>query len=249
MNDEKCQENLNIKKNASIEFILEQGLQKPQTARSQISKMLKTLGFRYIFWDTFYSLFFTAITVACVLLVFAVVPESLRFSACVAVAPLLFLCITAFTETAQRVCGLYELKQTCLFTLRQITALRVVCYSVIGAVFTAVIAASGAKSVYEFAAMFPLCLFSLFACAALSLTVMRFKKSKWNLMAYSVLWVFISVALPFSQNELWESFLARIPIAVSSAAALIGFALFAFQISKMLVRQPAQEVNKYAHAQ
>ena len=230
-------------KNASIEYILAQGLVKPQTARAKISEMFQTLGLRYIFWDTGYSIFFTALTISTVFMLFAVTPESLRFSASVAAAPLMFLFVTAFAETSERACGLYELKQTCRYTIRQITALRVICYSIAGAVFTAVIAATGAKSVYEFMAMFPLCLSALFICALLLLTVMRFLKSKWGFAAYSALWVFVSAALPFSRNELWESFLSRVPIAVSAVIALACAALFAYQISKMLL-----EVKKYAYA-
>ena len=67
-------------KNASIEYILSQGLVKPQTARERIAEMLRTIGFRFIFWDTGYSLFFTAVTFAVVLVLFSFAPEIGRAS-------------------------------------------------------------------------------------------------------------------------------------------------------------------------
>ena len=230
-------------KDASIEFILAQGLVKPQTVRARISEMIRALGFRYIFWDTGYGLIFAAVTIFAALALFTTVPEDFRYSSAVAAAPLLYLLIMVFAETSERVCGLYDIKQTCRYTIRQITALRVICYSAAGAAFTAVIAALGAESIYELAAMFPLCLSALFACAALSLAAIRFLRGNWALAAFSAGWLFISVALPFSQNELWESFLGGVPATLSTIVAAIGAALFIYQVSKML-----SEVKKYAVA-
>lgn len=230
-------------KNASIEYILSRGLVRPQTARERIAEMLRTIGFRFIFWDTGYSLFFAAITLAVVLVLFSLAPERYHCSAAVAVAPLLFLLITLFAETSERSCGLYELKQTCRYTIRQITALRVTCYSVVGTVFTAVIAAISADSGYEFLSLFPLCLSALFICAVLGLSAMRFLHGNWVTAAFSAGWAFVNIALPFSLGEKWEAILREMPIAFSVALAVIGVATLASQISKML-----SEVKKYAVA-
>jgi hypothetical protein len=230
-------------KNASIEYILSQGLIKPQKARERIVEMINAVGFRHIFWDTGYSLFFAAVTVAAVLVLYALSPYQYRYSTSVAVAPLMFLLITAFTETTERVSGLYELKQTCRYTVRQITALRVLCYGGVGAVFTAVIAVIGASDAYEFLSLFPLCLSSLFVCAALSMMAFRFVRGKWASAAYSVIWVIFSAEFSLLYRDKWELFLSGFPIAVSTVIALAGIRLFAWQISRML-----SEVKKYAVA-
>jgi len=230
-------------KNASIEYILAQGLVKPQTARSHIFEMIRTIGFRYIFWDTGYSVFFAAVSFAIAFALFVISPNEYKYSAAVAVAPLSFLLILTFAETSERSCGLYELKQTCRYTIRQIATLRVLCYSLLGAVLTTVIAAVGANDTYEFLSLFTLCLSALFICAALSLTIMRFLKNKWANAFYSAAWVFVNIALPFSLGDKWEKVLGIIPIAISVIVAIIGAAMFAYQISKML-----SEVDKYALA-
>ena len=230
-------------KNASIEYILAKGLRKPQTMRSRIVEMTRGIGFRYIFWDTGYSLIFSAVTIAVVVALFAAWPDDYRYTASVAVAPLMFLVITAFAETSERACGIYELKQTCRYTVRQIAALRVVCYSAVGASFTAIVALMGAKDVYEFLSLFPLCLSALFICAALSLTVMRFVRSKWANAIFSAVWALISIAPAFSLSEKWETFLSGVPAVLSAIVAAICVAAFIYQIARML-----SEVDKYVVA-
>jgi hypothetical protein len=226
-------------KNRSIEYILSQGLVKPQTARTRITEMVRTMGVRYIFWDTGYSLFFAGITIAFAVFLFAVVIQNdtnynYSYSAAVAVAPLLFLLITAFAETSERACGLYELKQTCRYTVRQITALRIICYSIAGALFTAVISLTAAKDAYQFLSLFTLCLSALFICAAISLAAMRYLRNKWFNAVYSFLWVFANIALTFSLNKNWETALSGVPLLISLILAVFGGMLLVYQISKML---------------
>ena len=230
-------------KNASIEYILSLGLVKPQTARERIEEMLRIIGFRFIFWDTGYSLFFAAVTLAGVLVLFSFAPDDYRCSAAIAVAPLVFLLINMFAETSERVCGLYELKQTCRYTIQQVTALRVICYSVVGFVFTAVIATISTDSGYEFLSLFPLCLSALFLCATLSISFMRFLHGKWVNAVFSAGWVFVNIVIPFSLGEKWEAILREMPIAFSLVLAILGGVALAYQISKML-----SEVKKYAIA-
>jgi hypothetical protein len=221
-------------KNASIESILSQGLVKPQTARERMAEMARSLGLRFIFWDTGYSLFFAAFTLASVLVLFSLAPDAYRCSAAVAVAPLLFLFAILFAETSERVGGLYELKQTCRYTIRQITALRVTCYSILGSAYTAVVAAISADNGNEFLSLFPLCLSALFVCAVLALSVMHVIHGKWVHAAFSTAWVFVNIALPFSLGDKWEAILREMPIAFSIMLAVFGAAALACQISKML---------------
>jgi hypothetical protein len=230
-------------KDKSIEYILDHGLVKPKTAREQAIEMMRTCGWRFVFWDTAYSLTFAAITIAVVLAVVAVVPNDYRCSATVAAAPLLYLLISVFTETAERASGLYELKQTCRYTMRQITALRTACYSAAGAVYTAVVALGSANSASEFMTMFPLGLLALFVCAVPQLALARLAHGKWANALYAAMWVFVNIAVPFRLGEVWEKTLAGIPVAVSLGIAIAGAAIIVYQIKKMLT-----EVKSYARA-
>jgi hypothetical protein len=225
-------------KNRSIDYILSQGLVKPQTTRARIAEMLRTMGVRYIFWDIGYSLFFALITLAVAVVLFALVPNDIEnnknylYSSAVTVAPLLFLLITAFAETSERFCGLYELKQTCRYTIRQITALRVICYSLAGVVFTAVISLVNATDAANFLSLFTLCLAALFICASISLAAIRYLRNNWFTAVYSFLWVFVNIALSFSPN--WERTLSGVPLIISAILTVFGGLLLIYQISKML---------------
>ena len=230
-------------KNESIDYILSQGLVKPQTARERITEMTQTLCLRFIFWDMGYSLFFAAVTIALVLVLSIAAPDDYSRSFAVAAAPLVFLLLGAFTETAERANGLYELKQTCRYTVQQVTVLRVICYSVAGVIFTAVITAISANDAYEFLSMFPLCLSALFVCSALFLCVTRYLRGKWSGAVYSAAWVFMNIALPFSLRDTWETLLGGVPIALSVAVTVLGMAVLAYQIKRRL-----SEVNNYVIA-
>lgn len=232
-----------LEKNASIAYILAHGLDRKQSVKERITDMLQTLGLRFIFWDKGYSLFFAAITVVVAFALFILVPDHYRYSAAIAFAPLLFLLVTLFAETSERNCGLYELKQTCHYTIRQIIVLRVMIYSVVGAMFTTVIAAMSVDNGYKFLSLFPLCLSALFICAVLALSVMRWLHGKWVNAAFSTVWVFVNILLPFLFGSKWESMIREMPIVISVTIAVLGALILVWQISKMLA-----EEKKYAAA-
>jgi hypothetical protein len=119
----------------------------------------------------------------------------------------------------------------------------VLCYSIAGAAFTAVVAVLKARDAYEFLSLFSLCLSALFVCAALTLSVIRLSRGRWLYAAFSAAWVSVSGMLAFSLGEGWEAALGEVPVVLSCAVALAGAAVFIYQISKMLT-----EVEGYAVA-
>jgi hypothetical protein len=221
-------------KNASVEYILARGLARPQSARERIAEMIRRMGFRFIFWDMGYSLFFALLSLAAVVVLFRLAPENSRCSAAVACAPMLFLLIVLFAETSERAFGLYELKQTCRYTVTQIAALRVICYSFAGTAFTVVVAAESATDAREFLSLFPLCLFALFLCAVLEIHVMRVARRKWANAVCSAVWILVNILLPLLFGKEWESLLRETPPVVSAALAIVVVAAFIRQTSKML---------------
>jgi hypothetical protein len=230
-------------RNASIEYILSRGLVKPQSTRERTMEMIRTMGFRFIFWDMGYSLFFALLSITAVTTLFSFAPDSYHRAAAVACAPMLFLLITLFSETSERALGLFELKQTCRCTITQITTLRVLCYSFAGTVFTIIITAVSVEGVYEFFSLFPLCLSALFLCAVLEISVMRAFRGRWASAVCSAAWVCVNILLPLSLKETWETLLRAMPLAVSLALAAASILIFGYQISKMLA-----EARKYAVA-
>ena len=222
-------------KNASIEYILARGLVKPPTPWERISKMHRVLGLKFIFWDLSYSIIFVSVTLLGVTFMLQHAPMDYPYSLALGFSPLLFLLIILFSELNERACGLYELKQTCRYTSRQITALRCIYYSLAGMAFTVIVAAFAAESTTQFFKVLPLCLGGLFLCAATSLSVIRLTHNRWNIVVLSVAWVFINLSLPIALRENWELFLSGLQLVFTIAFMMAGAAVFMYQTNKMLM--------------
>ena len=229
--------------NASIEYILSQGLVKPPTFLERITKIFRVIGVKFIFWDLSYSLIFTFVTLSGVIWLFRHSPHEYQYSVALMFSPALFLLIMFFAEINERTCGLYELKQTCLYTSRQITAIRCVCYSAVGTVFAVFVTAFLAESAAQFFRLLPLCLGGLFLCASTELSLIRLLRSKWSVVIYTVAWLFMNLALPSAFREKWELLLSGLPVLFTAAIAILGIILFAYQTNKMLT-----EGNRYVNA-
>lgn len=231
------------KKNNSIEYILAQGFAPPPTLWGRVKKMYQQLGWRFIFWDMSYSIIFATITLLGVWVMFTHAPMDFQYSVAFGFSPVLFLLIVLFAEMSERACSVYELKQTCLYTSRQISALRCICYSLVGVLFTVIVTAFSAESMVQFSRLLPLCLSGLFLCALLKLTVLRFSGSRWTILAFSILWIVTSTALPFTLGAKWEALLSSIPIAFTIAFTVLGATGFIYQTNKLLT-----EEKNYAYA-
>ncbi|QIB68553.1 hypothetical protein Ami103574_04105 [Aminipila butyrica] len=230
-----------MNKDRSIEYILDQGLVKPKNAGEQAVDIFRSLGWKFLFWDTAYGLIFAALTLVVIVVVLISVPDNYRFSATASAAPLLYLLIAVFTEMAERANGLYELKQTCRYTPGQVTALRTTCYSVAGAVYTAILALINMRGSEEFLPLLALGLFALFVCAVPQLLIVRLIRCKWANGLYAVLWVIINLTLFIRFGEAWEEILLTLPMTLSFSVAAAGAIILAYQIQKMLT-----EVEPYA---
>jgi len=231
-------------KNASIEYILSQGFVKPLTPWERITKIHRVLGWKFIFWDLSYSLTFVFVMLLGIVFLYRHAPISdYPYSVAAFFSPILFLLIMLFSEMNERACGLYELKQTCRYTSRQITALRCIYYSIVGIVVAVFITAFSTDNATQFFSILPLCLAGLFLCATMKLTVIRLTHSKWAIAASSVIWLFVNIALPLIFSERWEIALSSIPIVFTIIFATASVAVFMYQTNKMLT-----EENSYAIA-
>jgi len=231
-------------KNTSIEYILSQGFVKPLTTWDRVTKMHRVLGWKFIFWDLSYSLTFVFVTLLGIIFLYYHAPiNDYPYAVAVGFSPILFLLIMLFAEMNERACGLYQLKQTCLYTSRQITTLRCIYYSVVGIVFAVCITAFSTDNATQFFSVLPLCLAGLFLCAAMKLTIIRWTHSKWAIAVSCVMWLLVNIVLPLTLGERWEIILSSVPIIFTIIFAMASVAVFMYQTNKMLT-----EENSYAIA-
>ena len=224
-------------KNESVEYILSQGLTKPPTFLERITKMFRVLGWRFIFWDLNYSLIFASVTLLGIAVLICFTSMDYHQSVAIGFSPMLFLTIVLFAEISERTCGLFELKQTCHYTSRQITALRCIFYSVAGVAFATIVTAFFTDSVVHFLKLLPLCLVGLFLCATIELLVIRLTRNNWGILVFPIAWIISNVALPSTFREKWEKFLSGLPLTFTITLALVCGLIFIYQINKMLTEE------------
>jgi hypothetical protein len=232
-------------KDRAIENILSKGLRKPQSTWSYFCEIYRHLGLRFIFWDMAQALSMAAITVSGILLLLPVSPEQYKLSILFAFSPLLFVLIVSFSETIERINGLYDLKMTCKYTIQQIMAFRILCFSLFGILFCVGIAATRAEGIHTLFKMLPLSLSALFLCAFLTIFIIRRFTGKWVFALTATLWLGIGFLPFFLFADRWELFLSNLPIFITIGVAVLLCVLFIVEIKK-LVTARQMEASGYA---
>lgn len=234
-------------KDREIEDILSKGLSKHKSLWWYLREIYRALGLRYIFLNTWQSVFMTVAAIFGFFLLYPLSAGQYIYTALFAVAPIFFILIVLLSETLERVGGLYELKMTCKYTVQQIVAFRVLCFSLMGAVFCAFMSIyfSRLPVVHDPFRAFSISLCALFLCSLLTLFILRRFNWKWIHFAAVLLWMAVGFLPAWIFGERWESFLSRIPVALTVFVAVIACALFLKEIKK-LMNIHNREVEYYA---
>lgn len=223
-------------KDTAIECILSGGLLKPKSLWGYLREIYRTLGPRYIFLDTAQAIIISAAAAAGFIILYPLSPEQHIYAALFAEAPLFFIFTVLFTETIERVSGLYELKMTCKHTIQQITAFRILCFSLMGTVFCMLTSLyfSRLPVAHNFLRAFSISLCALFLCAFLTIFIMRRFIRKWIYFAAMLLWVAINLLPTWIFGLRWEIFLSKIPVAITVFITIIACTLFLVEIKKLM---------------
>jgi hypothetical protein len=233
-------------KDREIEMILSRGLVKPKPAYKVFGELLHGLGLRIIFWDTAQTLLIAAMSLLGLALLTAVIPGERVFTYTFTLAPLLYLATLLSTESVERTGNLYELKHTCKYTIRQITALRIVCFSLVGIVFCVVMTTYLARGDLQILRLLPLALSGLFLCALFSLLLARRMTHPLAHVWAGLIWMAATLTPVMLLGENWETALSQLPLFLTTGVALISGALFTREIKKLLLDK---EDLTYAYGQ
>lgn len=223
-------------KDREIAQILAKGLSKPKSLWRYLWGLYRALGFRYIFLDTSKAIMMAMAATILFIMLYPLSPEQHIYAALFAVAPIFFIFVVLFAETIERVNGMYELKMTCKYTVQQIAAFRVLCFSLPGVMFCGLTSVYfGRYSVaYDFFRAFSLSLSALFLCAFLSLLIMRRFNWKWNHVFTALIWVAIGFLPVRIFGQRWEWFLSEIPVAITVFVTMIACSLFLIELKHLL---------------
>jgi hypothetical protein len=230
-------------KHKAIDDILLKGLQRPRSAWSLFGEIRQLLGFRFLFWDTAQAFVLSAITLTGVLLFLLFSPESSKHAILFACSPLLFMIVLVFSETAERTGALYELKLTCKYSIRQIAACRIMCFSLPGIVFCLGVSAYQSGAAHPLLQLLPLSLCALFLCAVISLIFIRRFAGKWVFVSAVLFWIVITVIPALIFGNRWELFLSGLPAFVTVGVAILSAVLFLLEIRKLLNAVPKEAMG------
>jgi len=223
-------------KERAIEYILSEGLTKPKSLWRHLYEMYRALGFQYLFLNTAQPVIISVALMFGFIALFPLSPEKYINTVLFASAPVFFISVVLLTETAERISGMYELKMTVKYTIRQITAFRLVSFSLTGTVLCTVTGLYCRFSDgYHFLRAYSISLCALFLCSFLSMFIMRHFHWKWIHTTPLLLWIGFDLLPVVIFRERWETFLASIPVVVTSFIAVTAFTLFLMELKKIII--------------
>lgn len=236
-------------KERAIEFILSKGLVQPKSLWHHLYEMYRNLGFKHLFLNTWYPVILSIVLMVGFLYLCPLSPEKFKYTVLFAAAPVFFIFVVLLTEIIEwQDSGLYELKMTCKYTIQQIAAFRVLCFSLMGTMLsTLTVLFSKYSDATDLFRSLSLSLSALFLCSYLSIWIMRSFTSRWNHFTPLLIWIVMTLCPLWILKERWELFLSQIPLAITLFVALILFALFMMELKKLIkiqTREVAYDVGR-----
>ena len=231
----------------AIQGILNQGLRQPKGLWAGLWELLCALGPGNLFFGTALAAGLTlAANLAAVWLCGRFLAGRM-YAALFAMAPASFLLILLFTEAAEQLSGCYPLKMTCKYTLRQVTACRVLAFSLLGTVSCTLgslyyVNLFGARSLLQ---PLSISLCGLFLCVALSLLFLRRFQGPRAPLFMAALWMAVSLLPPALFGQDWEALLAQLPAAVTAGTAAAAWVLSLLEL-KWMLNTPGKEASRCA---
>ncbi len=222
-------------KERAIEYILSIGLSKPKSLWKHFYELYRALGFHYLFLNTMLPVIISVALMIGFIVLCPLPSEQFKNAVLFATAPVFFIFVVLLTEIVERSSPLYELKMTCKYTIQQITAFRVLCFSLMGSVFCTLTSLfSRFPDVLDFFRALSLSLFALFICSFLSIFLMRYFNWKWTHFTPVLLWMMIGLFPIWILRERWESFLSQLPIVITVFFTVIAFGLYLMELKKLI---------------
>lgn len=234
-------------KEQSIHTILELGMKPPKTLVNAIPILLKRIGIHNLFlgvWDGI----FLAIVCAGVFAIVFMLPKGIhinvRYMGLFFVSPFFYLMLHGFTAWKELQNGTYEIKMTCHYTLRELTALRMIIFSVFCVVLDVIVSGGVWYFTKEGVKLFQLIglsLSALFFYGTATMAVLRKGLSLYGQLAVPVLWSILCF-LPIILKIDMEAILLALPNVVVGIVLVAAVCCYFVQVKKYLFRKGKEGV-------
>jgi hypothetical protein len=232
----------------AVNAILDKGLKRRVSTWKYLIDMYNKLGLRIIFLDAIPGFLASLLFIITSSLAFITYFNNLTgvlslYTAVFMLSPVMFIILTFSTEAIERFSGIYELKMTGKYTIRQISAFRILCFTLTGTVFTVIgslIIATKLEQVYIIN-LLSLALSSIFLCSLLIIHTMRRWRDGWYIG--TLIWVAICVLLMIFAGNGLNLFLSNLPPIITLSVSIIAFVMFLREI-----KITTKEIILYAYS-
>lgn len=223
-------------KERAIHTIVRDGLPHKQSILVAMPELFKTIGLRNLFWGTEDCIFLAIICAIAFALVF-VLPITLysgfQYLALFIISPLFYSLLHIITAWKELQNGTYEIKMTCHYTLRELTALRMLFFSGFSVILDVLLAGvvsclptTGGVSVLQ---LIGISLSALFLYGAVTMFVLIKGLSLTKQLAVPALWSILCL-LPFVLKINVEAALLALPNVVVLFILLVAVCCYFIQL-------------------
>lgn len=217
-------------KKRSIYLIINSGVPQKRHLQARIPKLIRAIGLRNLFWGTWDCVFLAllgGITIGVLLAVPSVMYQMLLPLALLLVSPAAYCLLHFLTMWKEKQIGLYEVKMTCHYTLKELTALRMAFFggaSALVDVLFVLCIGRRAELAVSFFQMLGISLSALFLYGTATLFLLSHARVRWQ-------WVLpmgwcLACIIPVILRVDILGFLMKIPNAVALVAAFMAALLF-----------------------
>lgn len=221
-------------KENSVAYIIQSCVKKHDGIFSLCRKMLSIFGIRNIFFGITDCIYLAAVISAVFLSFCFAVPERFCLAALFFVSPFFFIGSYAFSLFKEHICGTLEIQRVCKFTPVQLSAVRMLFFSVLGLIpnlFFSVIF-SEFRGVSFFRLFFMSCA-SLFLYSSVNILSGIFLPKKFPALVQPAVWVALGLTLLFLTQigEIGGSIIyffetvSDMPVKYTAIAAAASFSL------------------------
>lgn len=225
-------------KKQSINFILDKGVPSKKHLQIKIPELIGEIGLRNLFWGTWDCIFLAllgGITIGTLFVIPSAMYKQLLPIGLLLISPAIYGLLHFLTMWKEQQIGLYEIKMTCHYSLKELTALRMAFFGGASAfldVFFMLCLQQQAEIFFSFFQMLGISLSALFLYGTATLFTFSHAKSRYQWIVPAS-WCTVCIT-PIIFHADITGVLMKIPSIVALAVALLTAMLFFVQLEHYL---------------
>lgn len=234
-------------KSQSIQYILEQAM--PERNGSEILSMLRIIGFRNLFAGVADCVFLAVMGGIVFVIAFLAIPyryQNFLGIDLFCVSPFLYSLLYFLSAWKEKQNALYSIKMTCHYTLREMTALRMIFFGGISTLLDMVLLYGLQwKHSWELSPlqMMAFSLSALFLYGSLMIVLLKSRFQKVGTLVLPLLWLLLCLLLMIGGSPV-SVILVKVPEGVSIAFACLLLVNYIYQTERFLRKE--EEGSYYA---